>query len=135
MNCLTCFKGAPLYIILMLDVYRPMSIQMHCQHRLLVSEEAPDQQCCLRGLVCCLRHGQPPTPPQRGARDDWRRTRDRPDTHPAGTQTLLFVVMNRMKSRWRRQRNGLPLAPMLFNIYTNDQPVRTRRHSQLHLCR
>ena len=51
--------------------------------------EAPDHRCCLRGLVCCLRHGQPPTPPQQGARDDWRRTTDRPDTHHAGKQTLL----------------------------------------------
>ena len=44
--------------------------------------EAPDHRCCLRGLVCCLRHGQPPTPPQQGARDDWRHTPDRPDTPP-----------------------------------------------------
>ena len=39
----------------------------------------------------------------------------------------FFVVLDGKKSRWRRLRNGLPqgivLAPMLFNICTNDQPI------------
>ena len=39
----------------------------------------------------------------------------------------FFVMLNGKKSRWRRQRNGLQqgsvLAPMMFNIYTNNQPV------------
>ena len=98
--------------------------------------EAPDHRCCLRGLVCCLRNGQPPTPPQQGARDDWRRTPDRPDTHHAGKQTLLRGAEREegpLATTTKRTTTGKCTAPMLFNIY--QRQAHTRRHSHFHLRR
>ena len=39
----------------------------------------------------------------------------------------FYVELNNQRSRWRKQKNSLPqgsiLSPILFNIYTNNQPI------------
>ena len=39
----------------------------------------------------------------------------------------FYAKLNGKKFRWRNQKCGLPqwsvLPPMLFNVYTNDQPI------------
>ena len=95
--------------------------------------EAPDHRCCLRGLVCFLRHGQPPTSPQKCARDDWRRT---PDRHSLIRTMLegrhLFVVLNG-KTTKRTTTGKCTGTDVVQHIH--QRPARTHRHSQLHLRR
>ena len=41
---------------------------------------------------------------------------------------IFYVELNNDRSRWRNQKHGLGsvLSPILFNIYTNDQPLHDR---------
>ena len=46
---------------------------------------------------------------------------------------IKLIELNGKKKRWRNQKNGLPqwsvLLPMLFNVYTHDQPVQNETRS------
>ena len=45
----------------------------------------------------------------------------------------LCMELNNVRNRWIKQNNGLPqdnvLAPTLFNIYTNEQPIHNGNRS------
>ena len=99
--------------------------------------EAPDHRCCIRGLVCCLRHGQPPTPSKQGARYYWGRTPGRPDTYHAGKQTLLSGDERQeepLATTTKRTTTGKCTGTDAVQ-HLHQRPAHTRRHSQLHLRR
>ena len=65
-----------------------------------------------------------------------------PDIHQCRVlQNMLsnrrfYVELNNVRSRWIIKKNGLPqgsvLSLILFNIYTNDQPLHDRTRSFIH---
>ena len=77
------------------------------------------------------------TPPLQGARDDWRRTPERPDTHHAGKQTLLRGAEREeeaLATTTKRTTTGKCTGTDVVQ-HLHQRPARTHRHAQLHLRR